>query len=125
MLLTVVHALMDDIPWKLEFDLLSMCEMKIITQLRTEHINLNWCNHQLKHYTFYRNQPHDNKMIVLDNEHNNGRCADTNCDDLETVEHILEKHSNHCWLDLQQYMEHIGVPFTLKNALFPPTNTRW
>ncbi len=109
----------------------------ILTQLRTEHIRLNWYFHIRKHYKYYKQQIKtygyiQNRLTCLPNcctDNNKGLCI--TCNKPETVYHFIIKCNKYHQLRqiyihpiyelLQQHFQNIS----LKHFLFPSLNMKW
>ena len=115
----------------IDIEILDKLKFCILTQLRTNHIKLNFYFHQLNHMEFYKN---DNNMIFMCKnncciDNNNGYCL--YCDKkIETVYHFImecnkyNKQRNILYLSTMKIFHLYQLTFSLKNLLFPPTNIK-
>ena len=114
-----------------DYKLNSYKNIKIINQLRSQHISLNGYHHILLHYDYYKKQIEENgKITKLLNcllncciTNHSGKCNE--CNIMETVNHFLlicNKYNNlrsQCFWKIERIMDNYGLEFNLKNILFP------
>ena len=123
--------------WKADMKLLTIGELSILNQLRTEHISLNWCFHALQHYQYYKIQMEKYRLIKYYmkcdlkccEKNNSGMCK--HCGAKETVYHYLIECTKYDML--RYYLLHCvaeiftiyDINLTLENILFPPKALSW
>ncbi len=109
----------------------------LLTQLRTEHIRLNWYFHARKHHKGYKTQILLHKciknIIKCDEKccltNNKGQC--NVCETPETVYHFIIKCRKYNQIrsihlhPIYKLMKNNKYPLTLKTLLFPPINMKW
>ena len=114
----------------IDINILSKLFYSILTQLRTGHIKLNSCLHQLQHMKYYKNN-RNTKYLKCDNicceENNSGICK--YCQNKpETVYHFVmeckqyETQRNILYIKTMRVLTKYILDFSLKNILFPPKN---
>ena len=115
----------------IDIDILTKLNFIILTQLRTGHIKLNLCLHQLNHMPFYKDNL-DKFMQCNDiccSDNNSGYCI--NCkNQLESVYHFImeckkyEKQRDILYYETMRIFVIYQIDFKLRNLLFPPPNIK-
>ena len=121
--------------FNMDIEILSRLYFIILTQLRTGHIKLNWCLHQLQHSNYYRDQFQEygciQSTIYCTSEcckyNNSGFCHFCkNC--RESVYHFImvcPKYKRNRFLlycEIMRILNQYQYEYNLKNILFPPMN---
>ena len=123
---------------EIDINMLTKLQYSILTQLRTGHVKLNFCLHQLNHMDYYKQQYNENngninkyltcnKICCLEN--NSGHCKYCK-NSLETVQHFImdckkyNQQRHKFYHKSMQILFLYQLNFTLKNILFPPLNMK-
>ena len=124
-------------PWKQELRMLSIGDLALVNQLRTEHIGVNWYYHALQHYDYYKKQlqmyGYIKYMMVCARQccvRNHSGLCDV-CETNESVYHLLidcRKYSisrDLFLIRVKDILELYCINISLENVLFPPTILSW
>ena len=115
-----------------DLKLLSLLYLAILTRLRSGHIQLNLCLHQIRHRNYYQNQYESYGKILnylkceeqccINNQ--SGKCGFC-CDQYESVQHYLMECKQYTKLRFILYCRSMMIlnkyqlDFKLQNLLFP------
>eukprot|EP01083_Nonionella_stella_P147185 463944_1 len=126
---------------KLEMKMLNHLQYGILTQLRTEHIRIQYYIHKLHHYSYYKEQHRHNhhhiqhiRCTLSDCECKDGICQFCNDNKYGNVKHLIlecpqidimrEQYITPC-INLVRRTYHTSPLPLLQALLFPPKNVRW